>query len=453
VRNTSDPTEYIKVPGSLLRPRPAPNGAGERLSFRFAEPMEEIVYLDQLLLFAIDHPADTDVNPSERFFASGPPFPSGEPVFTHRAHVQRPAHAVDHRGQDVTALLRERDRRYVTNFADAPYKGFAELHWVELDLGEAATDTKSRSLASLGMTTESNGGRLQSERAQPFASHGAAQGKQAAPLRLLLHGYTDYFTATSVYAAHQGGVTAIVPYVEAQLPDGSWQRVVDDMGFPAGLARTMVADLTGKLPPGTRRIRIATNLKIYWDQILIDTTPAETPHRITEAPLATASAGYLGYPREIRGTPESDIRYDYHTVSATGPYARATGHYTRYGDVRALVTASDDRFVILGSGDEVAVEFDAAALPPMPAGWTRDWFFYVDGFAKDMDFYAAHPFTTTPLPYHAMPSYPYPAERKYPDHGAHLEDQLELNTRAVSGRAAPSYRYIYRKPAGSSRPR
>lgn len=423
VRNTSDPTEYLKVPGTLLRERRGANG--ERLlSFRFAEPMEEIVYLDQLRLLAIDHPADTDVNPSERFYASGPPFPTGEPVFTRRAHARPPAQAWDHRGQEVTALLRERDRRYVSDFADAPYKGFAELHWIELELGEAAG---APMVAAQG------------------SGASAAPAASPRPLRLLLHGFTDYFTATSVYAAHQGGVTAIVPYVEAQLADGGWQRVVDDMGFPAGLARTMVADLTGKLPAGTRRIRIATNLKVYWDQVLIDTTPPGTPHRITEARLAAAAAGYLGYPREIRGTPESDVRYDYHTVSATGPYARAAGHYTRYGDVRALVAQADDRFVIMGSGDEVAVDFDASALPPVPEGWRRNWFFYVDGFAKDMDFYAAHPFTTTPLPYHAMPGYPYPPERPYPDRGAHLEDQLELNTRAVSGRAAPSYRYAYPK--------
>jgi hypothetical protein len=207
----------------------------------------------------------------------------------------------------------------------------------------------------------------------------------------------------------------------------------------------MVADLTGKMPPGAHRIRIATNLKVYWDQILIDTTPAGTPHRISEAPLARAAAGYLGYPRELRGTPASDIRYDYHTVSATGPYTRAAGHYTRYGDVRALAAGADDRLVIMGSGDEVAVDFDAAALPPLPEGWTRDWFFYVDGFAKDMDCYAAHPFTVTPLPYHAMPGYPYPPERPYPDRGQHLDDLLELNTRAVSFRPAPTYRYAYPK--------
>ena len=47
-------------------------------------------------------------------------------------------------------------------------------------------------------------------------------------------------------------------------------RVIDDMGFPAGGPRTMTADLTGKLPPGTRKIRITTNLQIYWDSILVD---------------------------------------------------------------------------------------------------------------------------------------------------------------------------------------
>ena len=68
------------------------------------------------------------------------------------------------------------------------------------------------------------------------------------PLRLLIDGYTDYFTATSMYAADQAGIKVIAPYVEAQNAQGQWIRVVDDMGFPAGLARTMVADLSGRIP-------------------------------------------------------------------------------------------------------------------------------------------------------------------------------------------------------------
>ena len=67
-------------------------------------------------------------------------------------------------------------------------------------------------------------------------------------------------------------IQAISPYVEALDASGKWKRVIDDMGFPAGGPRTMTADLTGKLPVGTRKIRITTNLQIYWDSILVDRT-------------------------------------------------------------------------------------------------------------------------------------------------------------------------------------
>ena len=35
------------------------------------------------------------------------------------------------------------------------------------------------------------------------------------------------------------------------------------------------------------------------------------------------------------------------------------GFYTRYGDVRELVTAIDDRLLIMGSGDEVRLHYPA----------------------------------------------------------------------------------------------
>ena len=47
---------------------------GKTLSFRFMEPLEEAVYLDQVRLLAVDHPADVDVYPNE-YFASNPPYP------------------------------------------------------------------------------------------------------------------------------------------------------------------------------------------------------------------------------------------------------------------------------------------------------------------------------------------------------------------------------------------
>ena len=80
-----------------------------------------------------------------------------------------------------------------------------------------------------------------------------------------------------------------------------------------------------------------------------------------------ASLRFLGFPRQIEGSPASDLSYDYGQVSATGPFTRHSGYYTAYGDVRTIVNAADDRFAILGSGDEVALEFDASALPAAAA--------------------------------------------------------------------------------------
>ena len=147
----------------------------------------------------------------------------------------------------------------------------------------------------------------------------------------------------------------------------------------------------------------------------------------------------------MRGDPPSDIRYVYEEVSRTGPYAQHAGNYTRYGDALGLLAAADDRFVILGSGDEVQLEFDPSVLAPLPAGWARDYLFYADGFAKDMDFYAAHGYTVEPLPFHAMRGYPYKGAETYSREGPYLQYQLDVNTRQVSGRGASSFRFDFRR--------
>jgi tetratricopeptide (TPR) repeat protein len=394
-RDVPDPTEYLKVPGKSLQPR------GGKLSFRFLEPMEETVYLDQVKLLAIDHPERFDVYPNERF-ASNPPFPEFGVVPTSDAHL--PVSAWDDRGHDVLALLAKRDRKYVTSFDELPFAGFAKLHWIELDLGEW---------------------------------------NPRLPLRLIADGYTDYFTATSMYAADQAGIKVIAPYVEAQDAQGKWIRVIDDMGFPAGLERTMIADLTGKIPAGTRRIRIVNNLRIYWDAIRIDQTPPQRSVRVTKIPLANASLDFLGFPREIRLTPASDTVYSYSKRSMTGPYARAAGNYTRYGDVKSLLRAADDRFVIFSSGEGLKLDFDAKSLPALPSGWVRDYFFYADGFEKDMDFYAAHAFTVEPLPKHGLKAYPYEPGAAYPEDASHTQYELEYNTRQRSGKLPADLQYHY----------
>ena len=240
-RNIARPTEAIKIDRASLREKDG------KLSFRFMEPLEESVYLDQVQLLAVDHPGDVDVYPNE-YFASNPPYPPFKVVFSNKNDARPPAGAWDDHGHNVLPDLLA--HRYFGDFKVLSFQGFTEPHSLELDLGE------------------------------PY---------RGGPLWLLLHGEIEYFSATSMYAADQAHLRPFAPYVEAEdvrfgvaqrfsaaispvsnsaalaaegkPANGRWVRVVDDMGFPAGGARTMTADLTGKLPPGTQRIRITTNCR------------------------------------------------------------------------------------------------------------------------------------------------------------------------------------------------
>ena len=404
-RNIADPDEWVKIDGSRVRER---NGF---VDLRFGEPMEEVNFVDQVRLVAVDHPRGTAVYPNEGFL-SAPPF---APEKTILAAAARPlAGAFDDLGHDVLPLLSAPLRTqaqapvYVRDFTNLPFAGFANPHTLTLDLGPWSPDR---------------------------------------PLRLLLHGFIEYFSASSMYAAWQAGLSPVAPFIEAQMPDGAWRRVVDDMGFPAGLPRTVVVDLTGKLPPGTRRIRITGNLQIYWDQALVDNendAPAiALTLRQTELPLAHAALAFRGYPRQIDGRTPGDLTYRYNEMSATGPFVPHRGAYTRYGDVTGLLQSVDDQFVIFGTGEDMDLQFPTAGLPPLPEGWTRDFFFYANGYVKDMDFYEATPFEVGALPFHGMSAYPYPATEHYPADPVHTAYQLEYNTRFESGTTARGFQFHY----------
>ncbi len=208
-RNIPNPGEWIKVDGDQVA---AVNG---KLSLRFIEPMEEVNYIDQLRLVAVDHPENVEVNPDERFL-DDPPFASGRVVASQGARL--PRGAWDGEGRDVLDVLSRRDHKFASGFTATPYDGFANVHTLTLDLGEVKPD---------------------------------------APLRLLMTGYVNYFSATSLYAAWQAGIKPISPYVEAQM---AGRNMADEFrerqDFPAGLERTIVVDLTGKLPAGAQRIRL-----------------------------------------------------------------------------------------------------------------------------------------------------------------------------------------------------
>jgi len=247
---------------------------------------------------------------------------------------------------------------------------------------------------------------------------------------LLLYGFTEYYDSSTNYDAFHVGLLPDPPKLEVPDGHGGWKTAIASMGFPAGLPKWMVVDLKGLLNPADPRVKISTNMEIYWQKAVAGGAASDARVRTTELPPAKAELRFLGYPKELRRSPES---YDYQQISKTAPFVAHRGAYTRYGDVTELTQAADDRYAIMATGDEVALEFDATRLPPLPAGWKRTVIFKAEGFEKGMDYLIPNPFTVSPLPLHA-------GHDETPEILAY---RLLYNTRVIKGGSSPKPDYAW----------
>jgi hypothetical protein len=380
-RAAPDPDEYVRIAGDRLRPR---NG---RYELRVTNELEEALFLDRAQLVVVAHPADVDVHPNEGLGAVTSPFK----IHTTRA-ARPPLGARDDQGRDVLPALLATDRRYTDTFDVLPIRGYAAEHTLTLTLPPPGP----------------NGHR-----------------------RLLLTGWTDYAFSSDNVAAHQADVALLPPSLEFRDASGGWRTAIASIGVPVGRPQTIVVDLSERVPSSVRDVRIRTSMRIYWDQVRVDTSDGRAPHRITRLEAVVANLQWRGYSAEQTPDGREPYAYDYQTVSPTAPWKFLPGRYTREGDVRALLSATDDMFVVSRTGDEVVLSFDATALPQLPDGWTRTFLFYADGFSKEMNLHSASPDALAPLPFHAMTAYPYAAPERFPSTPAHREYQDRYNTRVV----------------------
>jgi Flp pilus assembly protein TadD len=379
--NTPDPDEYVRIRDDQLKARDG------RFEIRITNELEEVLYVDRLQLIAVTHPADTEVYPNEGM--TDPPRPFKLWV-TRGAHP--PVSAVDDRGNNVLDRLTKVDRRYVDDFPLHRIRGYAEPHTLTLDLGAA---TEGRTL-------------------------------------LLLTGWTDYAFSSDNVAASQSGLASMLPALQVKDKQGRWQTVIEDIGIPVGRPQTVTVDLTGKFLSASREVRLVTSLRIYWDQILVDTSANEVMVQTTKLDPVVADLHGRGFSAETTPDGREPFGYDYARVSRQSPWKTFPGRYTREGDVRELLMKTDDLFVISRPGDEIALSFDATRLPPLPAGWKRTYLLYADGFSKEMDINSASPDAVAPLPFHGMKQYPYSAPESYPMTAARRRRIERYNTRVVT---------------------
>jgi hypothetical protein len=216
-----------------------------------------------------------------------------------------------------------------------------------------------------------------------------------------------------------------------EVPDGrgGWKAVVPAMGYPAGKTKTMALDLSAVLDRRDPRVRIRTNLEIYWDRIVYTVDEEEAPLEVTPLPISSARLLFRGFSRRVRETPEGPHVFLHDDLDTAPRWSDMAGYYTRFGDVRELLTAADDRYVVMKGGDCVRLEFDASRLPSLPPGWARDWVIALDGWEKDADKNTVAGQTVEPLPFHDQDDSRYGSPQPFPDDEAHRRFREEFLTR------------------------
>ncbi|MFQ5767655.1 MAG: hypothetical protein ACE5ID_06695, partial [Acidobacteriota bacterium] len=101
-----------------------------------------------------------------------------------------------------------------------------------------------------------------------------------------------------------------------------------------------------------------------------------------------------------------------------------------YGPVEELLDAVDDRHVVMASGDELALEFDPSALPPLLPGFTRTWMIHGFGYVKDTDLNSPASGRVDPLPFRGMGTFP-PPDAAYMEETARAKAVSRFNTRVI----------------------
>ncbi len=252
----------------------------------------------------------------------------------------------------------------------------------------------------------------------------------ARPIRLHLDGWIFPADASLNLALDQRGEGPVAPGLEMKTARG-WEPLLADMGFPAGKTKTMVVD-TPALPQNVRELRIVSNQWLSWDRIAWTAEPSDA-EALVVAKLAPDSADLRsrGFSRLVRKAPNAPHEYDYQRVSARSPWLPFPGTYTRFGDVGELLSASDSRSVVLAAGDELALSFDAATLPPPARGWTRTLFLESHGWDKDADRNTYQAAQVEPLPFRGMSGYPYGEAESFPDSPEHADYLDRYQTRRV----------------------
>ncbi len=354
-----DYDEYVKVDGDHLE------RVGGRYRLTVNEMLQEVSYLDEVKLYVIDHPVVYDVYPHEALI-----FPGYQGLSIHTSQEILLSAATDNHGRDILQALEKEDRVYAP-FDRSGITGFAQPYTITLDFGELE-DPESAVLYLHGST------RFQDSR--------------------------EIQPVSDIYQAGKRGMKLQNPKVEVVDASGRWRKL-RSCGAPRGHEKTVtypLYDEQGKsiFTSNDHRLRITFYGEVYLDKAWVSCHEAGG-YRLTELAPEVADLRYYGFAQYSSSDGKYPGTYSY-DKKISRDYANVVGYYTKYGDVRPLLDAADDRFVIMCHGDEVSLEFDAEQLSELPEGWKRDFIFAAKGFYKMARPGRAYAYSVDPLPFYGM---------------------------------------------------
>jgi tetratricopeptide (TPR) repeat protein len=382
--------DWVKIRGDQLVAR---NGIYD---LRITAELWESHFFDLVSLLVVDHPAETEVFVDERFAV---PPPHLGAIAT--SPLQEFLSVRNDRGEDVREIVRARDDRHLDFAGRGRYQGVTREHFIELELPEAAPRSTRLWLVAQGWIHPTDSS----------INVALGQGSQTRPTDLSLH------------------------VADAQ---GRFRPVRTALGFPAGKDKTILIDLSRIFPStGPRRLRLSTNLEMFWDRLAWAVDRPDVILRPQRLALQTAELQFRGYSVTEQKDASTPERPRYLLAGIAPRWRDLEGFHTRFGDVRALLQAVDDRYVIMNAGDELRLAFPE--MPAPTAGTTRDFVLVGDGWEKDGDYNTVASRTVLPLPTHRSTKYERAASDRLEDdpvYVQHRSDFERYHTRYVSSEPA-----------------
>ncbi|HMO65385.1 MAG TPA: hypothetical protein PKE47_09230, partial [Verrucomicrobiota bacterium] len=339
-------------------------------------------------LLVVDHPPGTEVHPTDKLVPGRPFPPTGLMTLRNRVPLRR---AENLAGDDVTAALQAEDGQMVSppQLRAPQLRGHAEPHGVVLDFGPL---------------------------------------DPARPLVLAMTGWLRFGGGmANMAAARDPAVPFPFPRLEAELPDGRWQELEVIVGAPIGKTKTMLVDLAGRLPAGTRRLRWTAGFEIHWDRVALFEKAGEAATQVTRLAPDAAQLRWRGY-SEFADLPWTrPLTPDYDRVRDWPDWRLAvTGWCTRYGPVDELLAERDGGLAILNGGDALGLKFAATSLPARPAGAQRTFFLFTVGWDKDADYHVLAGDRVEPLPWEGMDDQRYGRQARPPQPGDELNRRYNI---------------------------